>query len=64
MIAKRPGRPPIDPTSPIPSERVFVAVAAVDYQKAARVARLKRESVQDVIRRGLRRLLENTPGPV
>lgn len=55
--SRRPGRPPVGGASPIPSAAVHLKLSAADYDKAERIARERRESIQDVIRRGLRRIL-------
>jgi hypothetical protein len=45
----------------VPSADVHLKLAAVDYDKAAKAAAGGRESIQDVIRRGLRQLLDDPP---
>lgn len=42
----------------MPSADVHLKLSAADYDKAAQLARQARESLQDVIRRGLKRLLD------
>jgi hypothetical protein len=59
---KRPGRPPLDPRAPAPSARVNLSLSAADYDKATRRATVHRTTVQDVIRRGLRKLLDDERG--
>jgi len=59
---KRPGRPALDATSDSPSAPVHLKLSAADYDKADKLATLKRESVQDLIRRGLKRLLDDEHG--
>lgn len=54
---KRVGRPPLDEKAAAPSAAVHLKLAAMDYDRADRLAREHRESIQDVIRRGLKRLL-------
>ena len=56
------GRPPLDPATRVPSADVHVTLTAIDYDQAVRLARAHRESVQDLIRRGLKRLLTNERG--
>lgn len=53
---KRPGRPPLDAASP--SADVHLKLSSIDYDKAERLAKQDRESLQDLIRRGLKRLLD------
>lgn len=55
-------RPPIDPTAKEPSADVHLTLAAKDYDQAERLAKQRRESIQDVIRRGLKRLLTDQRG--
>lgn len=47
------GRPTLDPTG-AKSTPIGVRLTDADYFAAARLARLRRESIQDLIRRGLR----------
>lgn len=54
---RRPGRPPLDQSSRVPSADVHLTLPARDYDRADRLAKMRRESIQDVIRLGLRRLL-------
>lgn len=58
MADKPRGRPPLDAASALPSADVHLKLAAADYDKAAQLAKQCRESLQDVIRRGLKRLLD------
>lgn len=51
------GRPPLDQRSP--SAAVHLKVPTVDLDKADRIARGNNESVQDVIRRGLKNILRH-----
>ena len=57
-MARPRGRPPLEPASASPSADVHLKLAAADYDKAERLAKQSRESLQDVIRRSLKRLLE------
>lgn len=59
---KRPGRPPLDASSGEPSTPVHLKLPAADYDHAERLAKQHRESVQDLIRRGLKRLLDDERG--
>lgn len=52
------GRPPLDAAATSPSADVHLRIAATDYDRAERLAKQCRESIQDTIRRGLRRLLD------
>lgn len=54
---KRPGRPPLDQSSRTPSVDVHLTLAATDWAEAERRAKERRESIQDLIRRGLKREL-------
>ena len=54
---KRRGRPSLDPSGR-PSEPVQVKLISADYLAAAKAAASRRESIQDLLRRGLRRELE------
>jgi hypothetical protein len=53
---KRRGRPPLDPSGR-PAAPVHVKLSASLYDSAAKAAATRRESIQDLIRRGLRREL-------
>lgn len=57
--SRRPGRPPLDEQSGTPSADVHLTLPARDYDQAERLAREGREKIQDVIRRGLKRLLDD-----
>lgn len=57
---KKPGRPPL--AAGQPSAAVHLKLTACDYDRADRLAKERRESIQDVIRRGLRRLIEDERG--
>lgn len=60
MSDKPRGRPPLDPSGQ-PSIAVTVKLVKSDLDRAAQAAK-RGESVQDVIRRGLRRLLTDERG--
>jgi Arc/MetJ-type ribon-helix-helix transcriptional regulator len=53
------GRPPL---YAVASEKVQLRLPADQYDRADRLARQGRESVQDVLRRGLQRLLNDERG--
>jgi hypothetical protein len=55
----RPGRPPLDPTAPAPSADVHLTLSAKDYDRAEQIAKQKRESLQDTIRRAIKRLIDD-----
>ena len=57
---RRRGRPRLDPDG-LPSAAVMLNLRPADYDKAWAVARQRRESIQDIIRRGLKRELEHLP---
>jgi hypothetical protein len=52
----------LDSTSTAPSADVHLTLPAIEYDKVDRLSRQKRESIQQIIRRGLRRLLEDESG--
>jgi hypothetical protein len=54
---RRPGRPRLDPSGQL-APSVHLKLLAADYDAAAKVAAGRRESIQDVIRRGLRHELD------
>lgn len=56
---KRPGRPRL---YEVPCAAVHLKLRADDYDRVHRIARDQRESVQDVIRRGITRLLKDERG--
>jgi hypothetical protein len=56
-LKRRRGRPPLDPTG-AKSTQLSVHLTDADYFVTARIARERRESMQDLIRRGLRHELE------
>lgn len=57
---KRPGRPPLDASSP--SADVHLTLSAADYDKADKLAKHNRETLQETIRRGLKKLLDDERG--
>lgn len=59
---RRPGRPPLKGESDAPSADVHLKLPASMYDSVHKLARERRENVQDVIRRGLRRLLADETG--
>lgn len=62
-MTKRPrGRPPLDGARRAPSADVHLTLPADDYDRTNRLAKERRESVQDVIRRSLKRLLTDERG--
>jgi hypothetical protein len=61
VIPKRPGRPPLDATG-APSAAVCLKLAAKDFDRAEQIAKQNRESLQDLLRRGLRRVLDDERG--
>lgn len=61
-MKRAPGRPPLDSTSGSPSAAVHLKLGARDYDHAERLAKQNRESIQEVIRRGLKRLLTEDRG--
>jgi len=58
QLPKRRGRPSLDPSGRL-APSVHVKLLAADYDAAAKMAARRRESIQDVIRRGLRRELQH-----
>lgn len=61
-MKRPPGRPPLDVNASCPSAAVHLKLPAVVYDKADKLARGNRESLQDLIRRGLKRLLIDERG--
>jgi hypothetical protein len=57
MKPKRPGRPPLDPSG-IPSAGVYLKLPARDFDRADRAAKQARVSIQDVLRAGLKKFLD------
>ena len=62
MTKRSPGRPPLDASSKAPSADVHLTLPTHDYDRVDRLAKLRRESIQDVIRLGLKRLLTDERG--
>jgi hypothetical protein len=56
----RPGRPPLDPTAP--SADVHLTLSAKDYDRAEQLAKQRRETLQDTIRRAIKRLIADERG--
>lgn len=56
-MARRVGRPPLDAASQSPSADVHLKLTAAEYDRAERLAKEWRKSLQHVIRHGLKRLL-------
>jgi hypothetical protein len=54
----KPGRPPLDAAATSPSADVHLRLAPSDFDRAEKLAKQYRESIQDTIRRGLKRLLD------
>lgn len=61
MTRNRPGRPSLDPSG-APSVDLRLRLRAVDYDRLDRLARERRASMQDIIRKHLRRLLHDERG--
>ncbi len=61
-MKRPPGRPPLDASARFPSADVHLTLPALVYDRADKLARRNRESLQDVIRRGLKRLIEDERG--
>lgn len=61
-MKRSPGRPPLDGKSAVPSADVHLTLSASVYDRAERMAKERRESIQDVIRRSLKRLIEDERG--
>jgi hypothetical protein len=54
---RRGGRPPLDPRAAVASADVHLRLPAKEFDEAVARAKRERESLQDLIRRGLRQLL-------
>jgi hypothetical protein len=59
-VKRPPGRPPLAAKST--SADVHLTLSAADFDRADKHAKQKREKLQDLIRRGLKRLLEDERG--
>lgn len=60
MPPKRPGRPALEAGKP--SVTIGLRVGETDYDRAFAIATRQRESVPDVLRRALRRLISDERG--
>jgi len=58
---KRPGRPPLD-SSGAPSAEVHLRLPAGVFDKVEKAAAARRESVQELIRRELHRIVQDQRG--
>ena len=56
------GRPPLDAKASAPSADVHLTLPAAQFDRADKLRKRNRESIQDVIRRGLARLLRDERG--
>lgn len=56
-LMAKPGRPPLDSAATQPSAAVHLKLPARDYDRADQL-RQRGESIQDLIRQGLKRLLD------
>lgn len=61
-MKRAPGRPPLDPSADAASADVHLTLPARDYDQATELAKKSRETIQDVIRRGLKTLLTDERG--
>lgn len=61
-MKRPPGRPPLDAKSALPSAAVNLKLSAVDFDHADQLRKRNRESIQDLIRRSLKRLLSEERG--
>jgi hypothetical protein len=59
ITPNRRGRPRLDPAGQ-PSIPMHLKLAAADYAAAMKLANERRESIQDLLRRGLRRELNDS----
>lgn len=59
---KRNGRPPLDPRTGGTSPELHLRLPAVVFERAEKAAAARRESVQDLIRRELSRVLRDEHG--
>lgn len=60
-MKRPPGRPPLD-ASRVPNPDVHLTLSPSLYDKAGALAKEKRETIQDTIRRALKRLLDDERG--
>jgi hypothetical protein len=60
-VKRPPGRPPLDEKAAAPSADVHLTLRAVDYDAVHRLATQRRQSIQDVIRQGVKRLIAEKP---
>jgi hypothetical protein len=58
-MKRPPGRPPLDATSTSPSADIHLTVSPRDFDSLEQLARQRRQSVQDLIRRSVRHLLDH-----
>lgn len=56
--SRRIGRPPLDSGASAPSAAVHLKLPARVYDQADQLAKQNRETIQETIRRGLKRLLD------
>lgn len=59
---RRPGRPPLDEKANAPSARMHLTIPASDYDRVYRIASQRREKIQDAVRRGIKRLIQDERG--
>jgi hypothetical protein len=59
-MKRLPGRPPLDDKAP--STGLCLKLSEIDYDRANRLAKERRESIQDLLRRGLKRILTDERG--
>jgi hypothetical protein len=63
-MKRPPGRPPLDASATDPSADVHLTLPARDYDRVEQLAKARRQSIQDVIRLGLKRLLTDHQRPL
>jgi hypothetical protein len=61
-MKRPPGRPPLDASATAPSADVHLTLSPSLYDKTEKIAKAKRETLQDTIRRALKKLLEDERG--
>lgn len=61
-MKRPPGRPPLDTSTTMPSADVHLTLRAIDYDKAEKLAKKHRETLQQTIRRALTKLIEDERG--